>query len=111
MLGTITEFYCDDRQLIAWTMEIIKGNTLRAMWFYQTDDAIDSKSYVWYASLRLTMVRVFLSKGVRYVDLGPSQTGALMDAKVRFGFQATPDWRAKCEYEGDFEVPVAAATM
>merc|ERR1712099_152954 len=39
MLGSFTEFYSDDSQLIAWTMEIIKGNTLRAMWFYQTDEA------------------------------------------------------------------------
>lgn len=111
MLGSVTEFYSDNgNQLLAWSMETSKGSTLRAVWFYQANAAIDAKLYIWFASLRLTMQRAFATKRVQFVDLGPSATAAVLEVKARFGFEVCDDWRALCDYSGDLDVPVRAET-
>ena len=70
MCGTIDEFIDGNGSLLAWTQTIVYGNTLRAMWFYKHPSRARA-SYVWFASLRLSVLRCMKLDGVDVVDLGP----------------------------------------
>ena len=69
MLGVVDEFIDRDGNLLAWTQTVVYGNTLRAMWFYKHSWRAKS-SYVWFASLRLSVLRCMKLEGVDVVDLG-----------------------------------------
>ena len=70
MYGMIDEFIDGNGSLLAWTQTIVYGNTLRAMWFYKHPSRAKA-SYVWFASLRLSVLRCMKLDGVDVVDLGP----------------------------------------
>ena len=49
---------------------VVKGDTLRGMWFYQTELASSSKMFLWFGSLRTAVARAIAIDGCKWVDLG-----------------------------------------
>lgn len=69
--GTLDEFRINGK-LICWSSTVVKGDTMRAMWFYQHQTAREQKMNLWYLALVLSLCRVGNMEGVTYLDSGPS---------------------------------------
>jgi hypothetical protein len=69
--GTLDEFRVYGK-LICWSSTVVKGDTMRAMWFYQHQTAREQKMNLWYLALVLSLCRVGNMEGVTYLDSGPS---------------------------------------
>jgi len=102
MVGTIDHFYIDGK-LVAFSHAVIKGNTLRAMWFYQKQEA--SKCLIWFYAVQKAISRAISTTGVEYVDLGPSYNAQVKEAKQKLNFEEVFAWREMCDYSGSFKVP------
>ena len=74
MVGTLDE-YRKQGKLVAFSCSIVKGKTLRAMWFYQRTEY--SQCMIWFHTARLSLLRA-LAMGLQHVDLGPSEPCALL---------------------------------
>ena len=85
--------------LIAFSSTIVKGNTLRAMWFYQRP--VHSHCMVWFHSVRTSLMRAMIMR-LCYVDLGPSNDTQVAELKAKFGFAYVEDWDSICDYDGSF---------
>ena len=99
MLGVLDEFVDSQGNLLAWTQTVVYGNTLRAMWFYTSTSRAKS-SYVWFASLRLSVLRCMKLNHVDVVDLGPSANAEVASLKQKFGFEKDDDWIKRCYLVG-----------
>jgi len=108
MVGVIDEYTCDGR-VCCWAQTIVKGATLRAMWFYQNRQARNSKLFLWFDTLKSSILRLgdgtLQEKGVKFIDLGPSQSAGAVAVKTKFGFNNSLEWREICDYEGEFLQP------
>jgi len=102
MCGVVDEYSAGGLGLVAWSHSIVKGDTLRAMWFYQSRAAVDRKLYVWHGVLRQAVARTCRLPAVRWLDLGPSDNERVAGAKTRFGFEDTDTWPSLCDYSGEF---------
>ena len=102
MLGALDEFRDSSGKLLCWTSTIVKGDTLRGMWFYQSQEAKNAKLYLWHFSLWIGICRVAKMEGVKWCDTGPSVGQGTKEMKVKFGFLAEERWRDVCNYDGDF---------
>ena len=69
--GTLDEFRING-ELVCWSRSVVKGDTMRAMWFYQHKTAREKKMNLWYLALILSLCRVGNMEGVNYLDSGPS---------------------------------------
>ena len=115
MVGTVDEFYVvsnksnnedasahtKTKRLVAWSSSIVWNKTYRAMWFYQTDSAAESKLFIWYATLRIAIERAILLPNVEYIDLGPSSTKNVVQAKEKYGFNYIDNWYSLCYDESE----------
>jgi len=104
MLGTIDNYYIDGK-LVAFSSTIIKGDTLRAMWFYQRLEV--SKFMIWFHGVRTAIHRALATPGVQFVDLGPSLNESVIQSKEKLYFKNTPNWNEVCNYSGPFKEPLA----
>lgn len=108
MVGSFDEYYHDGK-LIAFSSTIVKGNTLRAMWFYQLPEF--NHCQIWFHSVRSSVRRAILMK-LSSIDLGPSTSENLSDLKSKFGFEYCDSWLQL--YDGPFryDIPeVSCETM
>ena len=101
MIGTVDEFYTLDlknntKTLVAWSSSIVWHKCYRAMWFYQTNHAAKSKFFIWYATLRIAIERSILLPNVEYIDLGPSISKNVIQAKGKYGFDYIDNWYDIC---------------
>ena len=101
MLGTIDEVRVGGK-LVCWTSTVVKGDCLRAMWFYQSSEARLRGMNLWFLSIYVSICRVGMMEGVKFVDLGPSYSESSKLAKEKFGFPSNHDWRKLCNMESDF---------
>jgi hypothetical protein len=105
MVGIIDEYH-QQGQLVAFSHYICKGDTVRAMWFYQRERV--SNCCIWFHSLRRSVERLCTfnenctSNRLRWLDLGPSYNSQVADVKLQYGFKKTEDWPALCNYSGDW---------
>lgn len=81
--------------LIGWSQTVVKGDTLRGMWFYQTELASSSKMFLWFGSLRTAVARAIAIDGCKWVDLGPSANERVSGVKAKYGFEITKRWNDK----------------
>ncbi|GMH86123.1 hypothetical protein TrST_g2016 [Triparma strigata] len=103
MLGTLDEFRdAETGELLCWTSTIVKGDTLRGMWFYQSQRAKRDRLYLWHASLMVSICRVGMMEGVKWCDTGPSVGEGTKEMKLKFGFDSKESWRDLCDYDGEF---------
>eukprot|EP00040_Diaphanoeca_grandis_P004230 m.27655 g.27655 ORF g.27655 m.27655 type:complete len:256 (+) comp15784_c0_seq1:238-1005(+) len=104
MVGTIDEYRATKHNdvLVGWSQIVIKGKTLRGMWFYQTKFAAAHKMYVWHGAIRDAVALGIATKHVEHVDIGPSRDQDLRDMKARFGFLDCEHWKDICNYSGPF---------
>ena len=104
MVGSVDEFYAvspdTTETLLAWTSSIVWNRAYRAMWFYQSTEAARRKCYIWHASLRIAIERSLIMPNVKYIDLGPSISKSVVQAKEKYGFQYVDDWYDQC-YKND----------
>ena len=111
MVGTIDEYYCappnGSPQLVAFASTIVKGNTLRGMWFYQRPSY--GRCMIWFHTVRTALQRGF-RMGLRHVDLGPSVDSRVAAIKSRFGFEYSSDWQTVCDYSGAFRYDIPPAS-
>lgn len=96
-IGDMDEFRNAKGELIGFAQTVLKGDVLRGMWFYQ-----DGRHKLWFFSLRNSVFRAILVPHVKWVDLGPSSTSNVADAKKRFLFEDTASWPDQCDYDGPF---------
>lgn len=83
MPGDIDEWRrASDGALLAWTSTVVKGNTLRGMWFYTAEP----QALLWFAALRLHVARGIAMSGVDIVDAGPSANAEVAALKATCGF-------------------------
>ena len=87
-----------EKIFLAWSQSIVKGNTFRAMWFYQTKEASAGKYFIWFKSLDISVNRSFQMEAVEFVDLGPSLNDRVVRSKEKFGFKNCKDWPRTCGY-------------
>ncbi|GAB5354848.1 hypothetical protein AAMO2058_000154600 [Amorphochlora amoebiformis] len=92
--------YRVDGKLVAYSQFIVKGSTLRAMWFYQCQDY--ARCLIWFHTLRTNVKRGFELKSVHVVDAGPSGNKDIKALKTKFGFSTIKQWKQECDYEGLF---------
>ena len=98
MAGTIEEVRREsDRRLMALCCTIAKGDTLRAQWFYQDNQA--ATLMVWFAFLIVNVQRG-VEMACRHIDAGPSLQESVAALKDKFGFAPSLDWMAA--YDGPF---------
>mmetsp|Transcript_12604 Transcript_12604/g.26598 ORF Transcript_12604/g.26598 Transcript_12604/m.26598 type:complete len:261 (-) Transcript_12604:1337-2119(-) len=107
MVGFIDEYWIDgeegcNRKLVSFSHTVIKGNTLRGMWFYQTSG--HHKKGIWFHVIKVAVERAILLRPVvQHVDIGPSRAGtSISQLKDRFGFKSIDDWAQECEYSGAY---------
>lgn len=105
MTGTMDEYYCNGT-LVAIASTVVKGDTLRAMWFYQRPS--HSQCMIWFHGVRLSLLRAFAMK-LNFVDLGPSLDTSVAELKAKFGFIHTNEWPTMCDYSGPFRYDVLEA--
>jgi hypothetical protein len=100
MVGTLDEYYCGtSKELVAFTSTIVKGRTMRAMWFYQRPE--HAHHMIWFHSLRASICRALALK-LHHLDLGPSIDDGVARLKEKYGFAYVDDWREQCSYDGPF---------
>ena len=104
MVGLIEEYRNGATgDLLAWTHLIVKGDTLRAMWFYSATTPRDTaRPYVWFHSVKRSVGRATAMESVAYVDLGTSTSAVVEELKGKFGFDVTRQWRERATYDGPF---------
>jgi hypothetical protein len=105
MLGEVDEWRREaDGALLAWAVTIVKGDTLRGMWFYTSEP----QAMIYFAALRLNVARAVAMNGVRWVDAGPSRGAAgqrVASLKAAYGFGVVREWGLPgqpCNYDGAF---------
>lgn len=102
MTGSVDCYYIPNetggKNLIAWSQIIIKGDTLRNMWFYQGSYARSKKLYIWFDAVRASIQRASLQNQIKWIDLGPSITAKAEESKIKFGFMNIVDWNDRCDY-------------
>mmetsp|Transcript_11015 Transcript_11015/g.17886 ORF Transcript_11015/g.17886 Transcript_11015/m.17886 type:complete len:325 (+) Transcript_11015:88-1062(+) len=99
MTGYRDEYRIDGR-LVAYSQFIIKGSTLRAMWFYQRAEV--SRYQIWFHSLRANVQRGLTMHEICTVDAGPSGNKDITRLKEKFGFETVKDWRNNSDYKGEY---------
>ena len=74
-------------QLVAFSASMIRGRTMRIMWFYSSD----AKSCIFHKQIALAVDRIHatVQSNVQYIDVGPS-TSVI---KERLGFTPRTDYR------------------
>lgn len=81
--GDIDEWRrASDGALLAWTSTVVKGNTLRGMWFYTAEP----QALLWFAALRLHVARGIAMSGIDFVDAGPNANAEVAALKATCGF-------------------------
>jgi len=103
MVGTLDHFYANGT-LVAFSHTIIKGDTERAMWFYQKSEV--SKCLIWFYHVQKAIARAISTPGVKYVDLGPSINSKVKEMKETMNFEELLNWKEVCDYSGSFKTPV-----
>jgi len=103
MTGVIDEYRADggSGELLGWAHAVVKGATLRGMWFYQAR----GDAFIWHGGIRHAVERGTAMPNVHHVDLGPSKGANVVAAKERFGFADVEDWPDICDYAGEFVPP------
>ncbi len=102
---TLDEFVLGDR-LVAFASSVAKGNCIRAMWYYSSNEA--AKSCVFHFAVAGTVWRA-LQLGIAFIDVGPSPR-KVREAKEKLGFEFRSDYAS--HYEGDFRpVPPIGNTL
>ena len=101
--GCVDEYYQINaknghKKLIAFSQPVIKGNTYRAMWFYQLSEY--KRCSIWFHSLMLAMNHVMKDKRLRYIDMGPSYNENVKNHKAKYGLAHTENWIEICDYSG-----------
>ena len=100
--GKLIEYYDisnkNNYKLIAFSQNIGKGETLRAMWFYQKSKYC--KYRIWFHCVQLSIINVIKHSKLKYIDLGPSYDLYVLNTKTKFGFKTIRNWRIY--YNGDF---------
>ena len=82
-------------------MQGVKGNCIRAMWYYSSDAS--AKSCVFHFAVAATIWRA-VQLGIAFVDVGPSPR-KLREAKEKLGFEFRSDYAPM--YAGGFrELPL-----
>lgn len=110
MSGSVDEYLYDSDLhkyvLVGWSHTVVKGDTLRGMWFYQISTS--KKDLIWFHSLRVAVERAIIMPEVNWVDLGPSGTCELADVKTKFHFEDSSDWgeMGRCNYRGACVAPI-----
>ena len=101
MVGSVDEYWSKG-ECVAWAATVVKGDTLRAMWFYQKSHV--RRWWLWYHSARTAIQRAIIMEEVQWVDLGPSVKSNVSMTKERIGFVSTKEWRSVgwCGYEGPY---------
>lgn len=110
MEGEVDEWRDASGRLLAWTQVVVKGDTLRGMWFYTAE----TRAMLWFAALRLNVARAITMPGVRWVDAGPSRGEGVAELKTRYGFVEVHEWGAAglpCTYAGPFVSALTAANV
>ena len=69
MCGIVEEYRTRNGQLLAWTQLILKGDTMRAMWFYQTTYSAQNKMGFWFGALRRSMQRAIAEPAIRFLGI------------------------------------------
>eukprot|EP00238_Polyblepharides_amylifera_P012674 CAMPEP_0196589576 /NCGR_PEP_ID=MMETSP1081-20130531/63963_1 /TAXON_ID=36882 /ORGANISM="Pyramimonas amylifera, Strain CCMP720" /LENGTH=125 /DNA_ID=CAMNT_0041912421 /DNA_START=373 /DNA_END=750 /DNA_ORIENTATION=- len=111
MVGTIDEYWTVPNstngetgkrsEMVAFATTVVKGNTLRGMWFYQLSQ--HSRSGIWFHTVAMAVDRGLRLKGVNYVDIGPSdENSEVANLKEKYGFTMSDTWGVDCDYEGPF---------
>lgn len=101
MVGVVDEYYIteqDELVLVAWNQLIAKGDSIRGMWFYQSEVARSRGLCIWFDSIRSAIFRASMMPGIKYVDLGPSTSAASKESKVSYGFEDCATWSQICDY-------------
>lgn len=104
MVGTVDEYRVDGR-LVGFCSTVVKGTTLRAMWFYQRPS--HGHCMIWFHSVRSSLVRA-MKMHLRHVDLGPSVDEHVAALKTKYGFEYSDEWQVQCDYQGPFRYDVPA---
>ena len=104
MVGTVDEYRVDGR-LVGFCSTVVKGTTLRAMWFYQRPS--HGHCMIWFHSVRSSLVRA-MKMQLRHVDLGPSVDEHVAALKTKYGFEYSDEWQVQCDYQGPFRYDVPA---
>ena len=109
MCGTLDEYWTapapgnagERPHLVAVSHSVVKGRTLRGMWFYQRAEY--SRCGIWFHTVQLAVGRAIALERVSHVDIGPSSEGSSVAAlKQQYGFEMTADWSLECDYDGAF---------
>eukprot|EP00038_Savillea_parva_P026049 m.51016 g.51016 ORF g.51016 m.51016 type:complete len:251 (+) comp7279_c0_seq1:248-1000(+) len=107
MLGEVVEYRTvENNELVAWSMTVCKGTTVRGQWFYQ--QSAWCKKLIWFHSVVHTIEAVITARQhgspLRWIDVGPSGSSAVEAVKEKLGFTVTDKWRDEgwCDYEGSY---------
>ncbi|KAK3239645.1 hypothetical protein CYMTET_50438 [Cymbomonas tetramitiformis] len=103
LLGTLDMYYSHSqgkRVLVGFSHTVVKGDTLRGMWFYQKAEY--SRCGIWFHSIKTAVERGIRLQEVNFVDVGPSYNGGVADMKEKYGFQNSSNWREMCQYDGPY---------
>ncbi|EDQ86060.1 uncharacterized protein MONBRDRAFT_11383 [Monosiga brevicollis MX1] len=84
---------------VALGHSVVKGDTLRLMWFYCSDP----RCLLWFAVLRAGVQRAIQTPGLRWVDAGPSGRPEVAELKGTYGFEVTSQWLQLCNYDGPYQ--------
>eukprot|EP00047_Mylnosiga_fluctuans_P007019 m.250623 g.250623 ORF g.250623 m.250623 type:complete len:302 (+) comp16791_c0_seq1:55-960(+) len=107
MVGHVDE-YREGGRLVAFSTSIVKGATLRGMWFYQRGSV--AKHLIWHHTARLSIQRA-IAMGLHHADTGPSTGPQYVAAKAKYGFAHRADWRDECDYSGAFRYDLPPAEL
>jgi hypothetical protein len=87
MTGSV-DFYINGRgETLAFCHYVLKGQVLRAMWFYTACP----KSLLWFGALRAGVQRA--TRDQLWLDAGPSNREEIAELKCRYGFAERDDYR------------------
>ena len=88
----------EEKRWGVWSQSLAKGDTIRAMWFYQNSLARNKGLYIWFDTLRAAIVRTNITPGLEWLDLGPSYSEASREVKVKYEFRDVDTWKSECNY-------------
>lgn len=86
-------------QVVALTQSVIRGQTIRGLWFYQLEEF--SRCSLYFVTVRMAIDRA-RALGLRFVDCGPSPENQRA-AKERLGFKFVPPEQWRPGYEGPYQ--------
>ena len=67
MCGVVEEYCTREGQLLAWAQIIVKGDTMRCMWFYQSTYSSQNRMGIWFGAIRRSMQRAIAEPCVNFL--------------------------------------------